>query len=334
MRPVAIARTAAVSAFGAGARGLGRALADGALLPGLPSETPLASPRSRKMMSPAAYLAARCLADLLRDAAWTDARDRIAYYLAVGASAGSLDDFMALLDESLVDGAYSLERFGHRGLAACNPLLAFQLMNNFTLCHGAILEGLGGPNSALFSRGAGTITALGEAVYAVASGECDRAISGGADAPTHPATAAELGRDGLIGRGLVPADAAGLLALEVARPGDIVVEGCGVASGRGRPIAEAIAHSVAAARLSETVDLVVIAPWGPPAADALRSWAAALHPTANVVSTAALGESLAASAALAVIAAADLLEPAQRALVLSLGVDGDPGAVAIARGAA
>jgi hypothetical protein len=331
MRPVAIARTAALSAFGAGSRGLGRALVDGGALAGLPAETPLANPRSRKMMSPAAYLAARCLAEVLEG--WSDARDCIGYYLGVGASAGSLDDFMALLDESLVDGAYSLERFGTRGLAACNPLLAFQLMNNFTLCHGAILEGLGGPNSAVFSRGAGTIAAFGEAVYAVASGECDRAITGGADAPTHPATVAELARDGFIGRGLIPADGAGLIALEAGVAG-VAVEGCGVARGRGRPVADAMDDAVLTAKLATPVDLVVVAPWGPPAADALRSWTAARCPGATVVSTAALGESLAATAALAVIAAADLLAPSQRALVLTLGVDGDPGAVVLARGAA
>ncbi len=334
MRPVAIARTAALSAFGAGARGLGRALVECAALPGLPAETPLANPRARKMMSPAAYLAARCLVDLLGDAGWTDGRERIGYYLGVGASAGSLDDFMALLEESLVDGAYSLERFGQRGLAACNPLLAFQLMNNFTLCHGAILEGLGGPNSAVFSRGAGTIAAFGEAVYAVASGECERAVTGGADAPRHPATVEELARDGFLARGLVPEDGAGLIALEVAIGGEIVVEGCGVASGRGRPFADAMNDAVATARFGEQVQLVVIAPWGPPAADALHSWTAARCPGARVVSTAPLGESLAASAALAVIAAADLLERSQRALVLTLGVDGDPGAVVLARGVA
>ncbi len=331
MRPVAVARSAALSAFGGRARGLGQGLAAGALLPGLPAETPLANPRVRKMMSPAAYLAARCLVDLLRDVGWMGARDRVGYYLGVGASAGSLEDFMALLDESLVDGAFSLERFGHRGLAACNPLLAFQLMNNFTLCHGAILEGLGGPNSAVFSRGAGTIVALGEAVHAVASGECDRAITGGADAPTHPATVAELARDGFVGRGLVPADGAGMIALEPSSAG-IVVEGCGVASGRGRALADAIAEAGAVARLADPVDLVVIAPWGPPADDALRSWTSVRCPGAMVVSTTALGESLAASAALAVIAAADLLEPACRALVLTLGVDGDPGVVVLARG--
>jgi hypothetical protein len=339
-RAVAIARTAALSAFGAGSRGLGHALATGAAVPGLPApivtSAPLANPRSLKMMSPAAYFAARCLADLLGELTWAEERERIGYYLGVGASAGSIADFMALLDASLVDGAYSLEAFGRRGLAACHPLLAFQLMNNFTMCHGAILEGLGGPNSAVFSRGAGTITALCEAVYAIRSGECDRAITGGADAPTHPATVAELARDGFIARGLAPADGAGLIALEVADGRGVLVEGCGIASGRGRSVADAMSEAAVAAKLSGVVDLVVIAPWGPPAGDALHTWCTARCPGALVVSTAALGEAIAASAALAVIAAADLLESAahRRALVLTLSVDGDPGAIVLSRGAA
>jgi hypothetical protein len=345
-RAVAITHTAAVSAFGVGGRGLGRALVDGRALPGLPAEVPLANPRARKMMSRAAYLAARCLADLLREAAWSDDRDRIGYYLGVGASGGSLDELMAVIDGSLVDGAFSLARFGDRGLAACNPLLAFQLMNNFTLCHGAILEGLGGPNSAVFSRGAGTIAALAEAVHAVASGECDRAIAGAADAPTHPTTIAELTREGFVARGLVACDAAALVALVASgtsRPrGGVtlrvatIVEGCGIASGRDRPIADAITEAVDRTGLADEVDLVVLAPWGPPAADALGSWVARRFRSAVVVSTRALGDSLAASAALAVIAAVDLLaDTAGRrcALVLVLGVDGDPGAVVLSRGA-
>lgn len=340
-RAVVIAHTAAVSAFGSGARGLGRALVEGVSLPGIPPEAPLANPRARKMMSRAAYLAARCLSDLLRDLAWTEDRERLGYFLGVGASGGSMDDFMALLDESISDGAFSLERFGGRGLAACNPLLAFQLMNNFTMCHGAILEGVGGPNSAVFSRGAGTVMAIAEAAHAVRSGDCDRAITGGADAPTHPATLAELAREGVIARGLVAADGAGLLALVAApqgpSPDAILLEGCGTASGRGRPLAEAITAAVGVTRLAAPVDLVVIAPWGPPAADVLRAWVAAQVPATTVVSTRALGESLAASAALAVIAGVDVLAATaglRRALVLTLGVDGDPGAVVLSRGAA
>jgi hypothetical protein len=313
-----------------------------AALDGGARETPLANPRARKMMSRGAYLAARCLGELLAGMPWGEGRERIGAYLGVGASGGSIDDFLALLRESIVDGELSLERFGGRGLAACNPLLAFQLMNNFTLCHAAILERLGGPNAALFSRGAGTVAAIAEAAYAVASGECDRAITGGADAPTHPTTLAELAREGFTARGHVAADGAGLLALE-AGTGGVQLIGAAHASGRARGIGEAIDEAVVGARAPERVDVVVIAPWGPPAEDALRSWIAARHPGARVVSTGAHGDTIAAAPALAVIAAVEELGgvaseasgvEARTALVLSLGVDGDPGAVALAREAA
>jgi 3-oxoacyl-[acyl-carrier-protein] synthase II len=78
---------------------------------------------------------------------------------------------------------------------------------------------------------------------------------------------------------------------------------------------------------------VVLAPWGPPAADALRSFVAARWPSATVIETTALGESLAATPALAVIAAVDLLASSRgRVVVVTLGVDGDPGIVVLSRG--
>lgn len=302
-----------------------------------PAEEPLASPRARKMMSRGAYLAARCLADLVKALGDTD-RTAIAYHLGVGSSAGSLDDVTPLLDAAIVDGAFSLLAFGGRGLAACNPLLAFQLMNNFTLCHGAILEGIGGPNGAIFSRGAGTVAALAEAVHAVRTGECTYAITGGADVATHPVTLAELTRDGHIARGMIPADGAALLALGVSTSlDDVVIDGCAHASGRGRPIGEAIEDAFARASRSSIAapppSTLVVAPWGPPAADALRSYAMRFPVTPVDVS--ARGETLAASAALAVIAAAAALREAPgRAVVITLGVDGDPGVVLLSRGAA
>lgn len=310
-----------------------------------PLAEPLSSPRARKMMSRSAYLAALALADLVRSIdAPAEARAQIGYYLGVGGSAGSLDDVTALLDASIVDGQFSLPAFGDRGLAACNPLLAFQLMNNFTMCHGAILEGLGGPNSALFSRGAGTIAALEEARFAVASGECPLAIAGGADVATHPVTLAELGRDGLIA-GYLPADAAALVALAPSTSSDdIILEGCAHTSGRGRPIEGAIEDAVSRAlrarvapvRLAdaEPPDVVVVAPWKLPAEDALVSFATRFG-GARVIDACARGDALAASPALAVIAAVEALrERSGRALVLTLGVDGDPGAVVLSRGAA
>lgn len=375
MRPVSIVGAAALSPYGEGWRGLGRALAAGAPLPGVPAEAPLASGKARKMMSRGAYLAARCLGELLREVGWSpEERGRAGYFLGVGASGGSLGDVIALLDESIEGGAFSPARFGEHGLGAVNPLLAFQLMNNFTMCHGAILEGVGGPNGALFSRGAGTTAALIEAVHAIRAEDCDRAVAGGADSATHPVTRAELARDGFLARGLAPAEGGGLVALAAGAGGLARIEGCAIASGGipagpgeavAPPAAAAIEEAVAAAgaRMArgaargeaqgasrgevederenegagELPDLIVLAPWGPPAGDALRAWARAAAPGAAVVDVSAgLGDALAATPALAWIAALDLLAEgrARRALVLGAGTDGDVGAVVLAGGAA
>jgi hypothetical protein len=303
----------------------------------MPPEQPLANPRARKMMSRSAYLAAHCLHELVTEVGWdATTRERAGYYLGVGASGGSLADVTALLEASIVDHQFQAVAFGEHGLAACNPLLAFQLMNNFTLCHGAILEGIGGPNSALFSRGAGTVSALLEAVHALRESECDHAIAGGADSALHPVTQAELARDGFVGRGLVPAEGAGLVALSATSPGIATIEGVAVANGTqgSRAIDDAVARALDAE--PNEIDLVVIAPWGPPAADALASWARVRQPTARVFDLSlARGDALAASPALAWIAALDLLvaRQAKRALVVSLGTDGDIGVVVL-RGAA
>lgn len=336
MRPVAIAGTAALSAFGAGTRGIAAALERGAAMPGMPADAPLANPRARKMMSRAAYYAARCLADLLREVGWAERREDIGCFLGVGASGGAMDDMIALIDASIVDGELSMPRFGDRGLAACNPLLAFQLMNNFTMCHGAILEQLGGPNGAFFSRGSGTIAALAEAVHAVRSGDCDRAICGGADAPTHPVTIAELQREGFLARGMAPADGVGLLAIHAAGAGagaGGVIDHCDHVDGRGRTIAESVGAALGTAPVG-ACDALVIAPWGPEIAEQLVAWATAAR-VPRIVDLRALGETVAAGPALAAIAAADAVaDGAARVLVLTAGIDGDVGAIVIARGAA
>ena len=69
-------------------------------------------PRSRKMMAPAAVLATSAVDRLLRELCW-DERDAIGCYLGVGASGGAIEDFIALLRESLADGSFSTARLGH-----------------------------------------------------------------------------------------------------------------------------------------------------------------------------------------------------------------------------
>ncbi len=85
-------------------------------------------------------------------------------------------------------------------------------MNNFTLCPGAILEGLGGPNAAFFSRGAGTVLALARRRSRSLKAPA-RALVGGADSALHPVTWSELARAGHAGEGLVPGEGAAVLSL-------------------------------------------------------------------------------------------------------------------------
>jgi hypothetical protein len=341
---VAIVGVAAVSAFGLGWRGLGGAVVAGKSLrstshalaathpgveaAGVPALAPAQDAgdgRQRKLMSRGARLAAVVMREALRDARWSEGHEEIGAFLGVGASGGTMDELTAMLQASIQGGTLSMERFGREGLAACNPLFAFQLMNNFTLCHGAILEGVGGPNGAFFSRGAGTVRALREAVATVASGECERALAGGSDSALHPVTWAELGREGFAGQGLVPGEGAGLLALSSRsdEPALAFIERCEVLPRYG------LAGALAARQ--GRVDTVLTAAWGPATAGELGSQAARLG--VRVSDTVqVLGEALAASPALAWAAAVDLLTkgPARRVLVLSLGVDGEVGLVELA----
>lgn len=300
-----------------------------------PANDPAALARHRKMMSRGAYLAARCVDQLI--AALPAPRPTgVGYFLGVGASGGSLDDVRALLDASIVDGEFSLARFGDRGLAACNPLLAFQLMNNFTLCHGAILAGLDGPNSALFSRGAGTTAALIEAAHAVREGDCTLAIAGGADSARHPVTAAEMARAGL------PASSCeGAAMIALAPPTDRAVAhlaGCAIACGEGRPVGDTLDDAVARAAIEMTaIDRVVLAPASLAVGEAMRGWLTARAPkTVDVIDLYGRGgDALAAAHALAWVEAVRSVreDRAHTVVTLGIGSDGDAGVAMIRRGA-
>ena len=345
MRDVYISGAAAVSALGFDWRGMGaavlagapgfsasRQLLDthgtvlGAQVPVIPVQIDVDA-RSRKLMSHPARLAAVALRLALHGAAWPQqVREEIALYLGVGASGCAMDELNRMLAESIAEREFSQERFGSAGLAACNPLFAFQLMNNFTLCHGAILNGTGGANGAFFSRGTGTVAALAEARWHIAAGECARALAGGADSAMHPVTWAQLVRDSYPARGYIPGEGAGVLALSA---------DAGGALARLEKIAFHSARAYAQAPLRLTGeeladaasdDLIVLAPWGSSARERLHG---ALEGTrARVVDASIVfGDALAAAPALAWCAALDLLQQGQwrRAFVLSAGIDGGIG---------
>lgn len=350
--PIFVSGAAAVSAFGYEWRGLGRALLSNSLslapsthlsashpgvlaseLPNIPATFDAGDARARKFMSRGARLGGIALKQALADTRWEEGREDIGMFFGVGASGGCMTELTEMLGASMDESGFSLSRFGSAGLAACNPLFAFQLMNNFTLCHGAILNGLAGPNSAFYSRGNGTVAALFEASHAIAEGDCDRAFAGGADSALHPVTWAELVREGHVSNGFVPGEGAGILAL-AREPGNALarLERCGF-YGPGDPLTDLIDQALIRSD-SLPIDLVILAPWGTLAGTALRDATKGRFAGATVLDVSAgLGNSLAAAPALAWVAALDLLVAgkAKKALVLNAGTDGGVGAVVMGR---
>ncbi len=81
------------------------------------------------------------------------------------------------------------------------------------------MYGIGGPNGAFYSRGAGTVLALREACDAIAEGRATRALAGGADTALDPVTRAEFA---CVGTELDAGEGAALLAL--AKDGAVLIE--------------------------------------------------------------------------------------------------------------
>jgi len=344
-----VVATYALGAHGMGARGLSARAHEATLPPPGPIDVPPparpADAKQRKLMSRAAWMGALAMRGALAEAGWDAGREELGAYFGVGASGAEMGELAALLGASVEAGSLSLDRCGREGLDAVNPLFAFQIMNNFTLCHGAILEGVAGPNATFFSRGAGTVTALEEACVALAEGTCDRAIVGGADTALHPITLAELEREGLLGEGLQPAEGAAVLALARTSPSALgrvehvqvlsVPRQRGARSSEPAALREIAARAIGEALAERSCDVAVLAPWGHRAREALLAIESERVRAPVVVdATAALGEALAATPALAWVLALDLLADGgkSRALVVSAGPDGDVGVVVLARG--
>ncbi len=413
MKPVAILAASALGAHGADWRGVagliraGAAFASpcaelggvvGAQVPVIPAAIAV-EPRARKLMHRGAELACSAMRALLVGGVTAEAQDGM--FLGVGASGIALHEVQAMVPVSFEGPSFSQARFATEGLLACNPLFAFQMMNNFTLCHPAIRHGLQGPNAALFSRGAGTVGALAEAMAAVNSGECERAIAGGADSALHPITWSELRRDrdppavpgegaalvllapqaagssrrplrdvgeeftgagsgsvgllagpgrgtggqvmGTVAPGASSAEAAGLPARSARVP---VTGGVPTASGadlslgflhrsevrRASPLG--VRETLSALAAFEPSGVVLAACGAHRMAEWSRSVVAALPASELLASSSIFGEALAASAALGLLVALDLLrEGAGRAALVVAGPDGELGLVCVSRSA-
>jgi len=143
------------------------------------------------------------------------APEKTGLYAATGLAAADAEQVKSMLESSIDEhGEFSCRLLGEQGLAATNPLLSFRILANMPACLVSILENIKGPNYIFTPWESQAALALAEAWSAVAHGEVDCAVVGGADTPAHPSTFVYLRQDGWLTAQDVPANAGGYLVLE------------------------------------------------------------------------------------------------------------------------
>ena len=142
--------------------------------------------------------------------------DDLGLFVAVGHEKGEVED-VSLAAAASRDGAtLSIELLSSRGLDLMNPVASLKTLPNMALAHVAIRIGARGPNLALTSDESAGAVALEEGRWSVATGECDRALVGGADSLTTLAGFCLAWRQRRLGPGLPPGEGAAFMVLESA----------------------------------------------------------------------------------------------------------------------
>lgn len=111
-----------------------------------------------------------------------------------GANYRSNHDFFPLLTAA----GGNLRTFGQELTSAVNPMWLLRNLPNNVLCHVGIRHGFKGTNACVTNHSVSGVLALAEAAGAVRTGECERAVAVGHDAPVEPETLYYYHRLGLL----------------------------------------------------------------------------------------------------------------------------------------
>jgi len=155
--------------------------------------------------------------DALDAAAMAVYNDRTGVY--VGSGAGNFSnqyDYFPLMTDANGD----LQTFGRELSNTVNPMWLLRTLSNNVLGHIGIKWTLKGPNACITNHSVGGILAVIEATEALRTGEADRAVAVGHDAPIEPQMVIYYHRLGLLA-----SDA--LLPFDVRRDGSLFGEGAG-----------------------------------------------------------------------------------------------------------
>jgi len=171
------------------------------------------------------YTAARALDDsgligyreALEPAAAATVNDRTGVYVGMGGGSYQNEyEFFPLLTTAHGD----LGAFGRELTATVNPMWLLRSMPNNVLCYIGIRHGLKGPNACLTNHSVSGSLAIAEAAAALRSGEADRALAVGHDAPIEPQMVLYYHQHGLL-------SAEGLWPFDARRTGSVLGEGAG-----------------------------------------------------------------------------------------------------------
>jgi 3-oxoacyl-(acyl-carrier-protein) synthase len=188
-----------------------------ALLPSFDLAQRLKNRKMLKFMSQAAALGCVAAHEAMQDADVQRrfAAESIGLYAGTGLAGIDLSEVMPMIRASIgEDGSFSCIHLGSSGLAAANPLLSFKILANMPPCLASIIEGIKGPNL-LFTPWEGQAgAALHEAWQAVATGEVDCALAGGADNATVPTVLAFLRKAELLREDECASAGAGYVVME------------------------------------------------------------------------------------------------------------------------
>ena len=179
----------------------------------------LGSRRMLKFMSPAAVLGCIAAKEAAASAGMKGrfTPERLGLFTSTGLSAADLNEIRPVVEKSIDnEGSFSCKLLGERGLSAANPLMSFKILSNIPPCLVSIQEDIKGPNF-IFNpwEGQGG-AAIIEACDAIASGEVEGALTGGADFASHPSTYIYLKQAKLLEDGEYPSAGAAYLFLEKA----------------------------------------------------------------------------------------------------------------------
>jgi 3-oxoacyl-[acyl-carrier-protein] synthase I len=167
--------------------------------------------------------------DALDESAAAEYSDRTGVY--VGSGGGTYDgqyDYFPLMTSA----GGSMEEFGRQLPDVVNPMWLLRALPNNVLCHVGIKYNLKGANACITNHSTSGMLAVQEAAAGLRTGEADRAVVAGHDAPIEPQT-------------LVYYDSVGLVAQDTLRPFDAARDGSLFGEGAGGLVLEAEASAMA-----------------------------------------------------------------------------------------